>query len=254
MDQKEALFEYCLRLGDTSLVLGHRLSEWCGHGPVLEEDIALANIALDLIGQARILLTYAGEVEGKGRDEDALAYRRDAWDFRNVLLAEQPNGDFAYTTVRQYLVSTYQFHLYSRLVKSADKTLSGFAEKALKEVAYHVRHAGDWLLRLGDGTEESHQRAQDAVDDLWVFTDDLFFADEVEAVLAAKGIVPGDVMQMKEEWLAEVNGKLAQATLTHPDVDNFMRTGGKQGRHSEYLGHLLAEMQFLPRAYPDATW
>ncbi len=253
MTDRDALFEYCLRLGDTSLVLGQRLSEWCGHGPMLEEDIAMANMALDLIGQSRILLTYAGEVEGKGRTEDSLAYGRDAWEFRNVLLAEQPNGDFASTMVRHYLVSVYNYHLYSALTKSADDTIRGFAQKALKELAYHVRHAGDWMLRLGDGTEESHGRAQQAVDDLWIFTDDLFYTDTVEETLSKSGVAPLDP-NLQTRWKEEVTARLEQATLKHPEVNNYMRVGGKQGNHSEYLGHLLAELQFLPRAYPDATW
>jgi ring-1,2-phenylacetyl-CoA epoxidase subunit PaaC len=253
MTEKEALFEYCLRLGDTGLVLGHRLSEWCGHGPMLEEDIALANMALDLVGQARIVLQYAGKVEGKGRSEDDLAYRRDAWQFRNVLLAEQPNGDFAQTIVRQYFICVYLFHLYRQLEKSRDETLAAFAAKAVKEVAYHVRHAGEWTLRLGDGTDESHRRAQEAVDALWLFTDDLFQTDETEEILSARSIVfPMEPVQ--EKWTSQVGELLRRATLRAPEADNFMRKGGKQGRHTEYLGHLLAEMQFLPRAYPDARW
>ncbi len=253
MTEKEALFTYTLRLGDTSLVLGHRLSEWCGHGPMLEEDIAMSNMALDLIGQARILLAYAGEVEGKGRNEDDLAYRRDAWQFRNVLLAEQPNGDFAATMTRQYFVSVYNHLLYGMLCGSADSTLRAFAEKSVKEVAYHVRHAGQWLLRLGDGTDESHARAQQAVDDLWILTDDLFFTDETEEVLERKKIT-GPMQPLRERWTEQVHALLRDATLGHPESDNFMRTGGKQGKHTEYLGHLLADMQFLPRAYPDAVW
>lgn len=253
MTSKEALFEYCLRLGDTSLILGHRLSEWCGHGPILEEDIAMSNLALDLIGQARMILSYAGEVEGKGRTDDDLAYHRDALQFRNALLAEQPNGDFAVTMVRQLLISAYNFYLYEALKKSKDQTIAAFAEKSLKEVAYHVRHASDWILRLGDGTAESHQRSQTAIDDLWTLTDDLFQMNEVDDLLINDEIAV-DLDTIKAKWKIYVEDILKKATLTVPQINNFMLKGSRQGKHTEHLGYILAEMQFLPRAYPDAKW
>jgi len=253
MSLQGSLFEYCLRLGDTSLILGHRLSEWCGHGPILEEDIAMANLSLDLIGQARMILSYAGEVEGKSRTDDDLAYHRDARQFRNTLLAEQPNGDFAFTMTRHFFISVYNFYLYEELKKSKDKTIAAFAEKSLKEVAYHVRHSSDWILRLGDGTEESHTRAQTAVDDMWIFTDDLFQMDKTDEQLIKEGVA-ADLNLIKRKWKKHVEDILTKATLTIPQVNNFMRTGSRQGNHTEHLGYILAEMQFLPRAYPDAKW
>lgn len=250
---KRALLEYCLRLGDTSLILGHRLSEWCGHGPVLEEDIAMTNMALDLVGQARIIFSYAGEIEGKGRNDDKLAYHRDTMQFRNVLLVELPNGDFASTMVRQFLVSVYNYYLYEALKNSTDKSLAAFAEKSLKEVTYHVRHSADWMLRLGDGTKESHERTQNALDELWMYTDDLFQMNEVDSILIKDGIAV-DLMVIKEKWKNNVEDILTKATLTVPQINNFMRTGSREGKHTEHLGYILAEMQFLPRAYPETNW
>ena len=251
-DLKEALFAYTLRLGDTSLVLGHRLSEWCGHAPELEEDIALTNVALDLVGHARMLLTYAGELEGKGRDEDRLAYRRDVFDYRNHLLVEQPNRDFGHTIVRQFLHDAWAVELYERLCASKDETLAGIAAKAVKEVRYHVRHSGDWLVRLGDGTDVSHAKVADALGRLWPYTGEMFERDEAEQALVAAGIVP-DPARLKAAWAARVEAVLEEATLNRP-ADGWMQKGGRRGEHSEHLGYLLAEMQFLPRAYPDATW
>jgi ring-1,2-phenylacetyl-CoA epoxidase subunit PaaC len=253
MTDREALLEYCLRLADTSLISGQRMSEWCGHAPILEEDIALSNISLDLIGQARILLAYAGEVDGKGKSEDDMAFYRDARQFRNLLLAEVPNGDFAMTVARQYLLSVYNFHLYSALSSSSDTTLAAFASKSLKEVAYHVRHFGDWMVRLGDGTDESRSRLQDAVSELWNFVDDLFMADEIDRKLAASG-VGADLDAVKLKWEEAINKTFADAKVVAPKVNSMMRTGSRQGNHTEYLGYILAEMQFLPRAYPDARW
>ncbi len=253
MKTREALFEYCIRLGDTSLILGQRLAELCGHGPILEEDIAMSNMSLDLIGQARMLYSYAGEVEGKNRTEDDIAYERDARQYKNVLLAEQPNGDFATTMVRQLFVSVYQYHLYQALSNSKNETLASIAIKSLKEVTYHVRHAADWVLRLGDGTEESHERAQTAVNDLWIFTDDLFDGDEVDDILL-KEKVGADLLQIKSAWEKQVKQVLSEATLTIPTINSFMRTGSRKGNHTEYLGYMLAEMQFLPRAYPGTKW
>jgi ring-1,2-phenylacetyl-CoA epoxidase subunit PaaC len=253
MDRNTALFEYCLRMGDTSLILGQRLSEWCGHGPILEEDIAMSNIALDYIGQSRIIYSYAGQVEGMGRSEDELAYLRDARQYRNLLLTEQPNGDFACTLARQYLMSVYLFHLYSELTSSTDEAIRAFAQKSIKEVAYHLRHSADWMLRLGDGTEESHQRLQDAVNKLWYFVDDLFDADEVDADLLSGGIA-ADMKKVRASWEQDVKTLFSEATIQIPSVNSFTRVGSRKGNHTEHLGYILAEMQFLPRAYPGAKW
>ncbi|MCG5238579.1 phenylacetate-CoA oxygenase subunit PaaC [Azospirillum doebereinerae] len=251
-ETRQALFGYALRLGDTSLVLGHRLSEWCGHAPELEEDIALTNVALDLVGHARLLLAYAGEVEGEGRDEDRLAYRRDVLDYRNHLLAEQPNRDFGHTIVRQFLHDAWAVELYDRLAGSTDAGLAGIAAKAVKEVRYHVRHSGDWLIRLGDGTDVSHTRMRDALERLWPCTGEMFERDSAEDRLVAAGIAP-DPAELRAAWNARVAAVLAEATLERP-ADGWMQKGGRRGEHSEHLGYLLAEMQFLPRAYPDAVW
>ncbi|MCB0430618.1 MAG: phenylacetate-CoA oxygenase subunit PaaC [Flavobacteriales bacterium] len=253
MDTQQALFTYCLRLADNSLVLGNRLSEWCGHAPILEEDLALANIALDKIGQARTLFQYAGEVEGKGRSEDDLAYRRSEREFFNTLLAELPKGDFAFTIVRQLLNDTFDQLLYRALSNSKDETLKAFAVKSLKEVDYHVRHINQWMLRLGDGTEESHRRVQQALDDLWPYSGELFEMDEVDRIMISEGIGV-DLNELRAPWNKAIQDILTEATLTQPE-DGWMHTGGKrEGRHSEHLGFMLAEMQFLPRAYPDAKW
>lgn len=247
------LFEYTLRLGDTSLILSQRLGEWCGHGPVLEEDIALTNIALDLLGQAKAFLAYAGEIEGKGRSEDSLAFHRDANQFRNMLLTEQPNVDFGFTIVRQLFVSAWQHYLYSELTQSIDKNISALAVKSLKEVNYHLRYASDWTLRLGDGTEESHQRMQNAVNELWNFTGDLFEIDQIDEELLKLGIA-ADMKKVEENWNKHIRQVLSDATLSVSEINNFMRTGSRKGIHTEHLGFILAEMQFLPRAYPDAKW
>jgi ring-1,2-phenylacetyl-CoA epoxidase subunit PaaC len=246
-------FEYCLRIGDTSLILSQRLGEWCGHGPILEEDIALTNIALDLIGQAHAFLNLAGTLEGMNRTADDLAYHRDAQQFRNVLLAEQPNGDFAATIIRQLFISAYQFFLFQELSKSTDPEISALANKSVKEVTYHLRHAADWTMRLGDGTEESHQRAQDAVNDLWLFTDDLFDIDDVDTKLLQQGI-GADINRISQKWHEKIAAILAEATIQLPQQNGFMRKGSRHGNHTEHLGYILAEMQFLPRAYPDAKW
>jgi ring-1,2-phenylacetyl-CoA epoxidase subunit PaaC len=249
--QKEALFEYLLRLGDDRLVLGHRLSEWCGHGPVLEEDIALANVALDLIGQATHFLQLAGEVEGKGRDEDALAYFRDAIDYRNVNLVELPNGDFGRTIVRQFLFDAWSVLLLDGLQRAADTKLAGIAAKAYKEARYHVRHSGEWVIRLGDGTDESHRRVQTALNELWPYTGELFAADEVDRQLAGTGAPKPAALEAP--WLELVNDVVRRATLTLPP-EGYMHSGGRQGRHTEHLGHLLAEMQILARSHAGAKW
>lgn len=250
MDRAQALFEYLLRHGDSCLILGHRVSEWCGHAPELEQDIALANIGLDLTGQADQFLAYAGEIEGKGRDADKLAFLRDAWDFRNALLCERPNGDFARTMVRQFLFDAWQVEALARLARSSDSRLAGIAAKAAKEATYHLRHSGEWVVRLGDGTDESHARAQGAVDALWEYTGEFFETDAVTTALADLVPVPSS---LKSAWAATVDAVLVEATLRRPK-DGWTQTGGHAGRHSEALGHLLATMQFLPRAYPGATW
>jgi len=246
------IFAYLLRLGDTTLILAQRLSEWCGKGPAFEEDMALANTTLDLLGQARLWLTYAGEVEGTGRDEDTLAFLRDAHDFRNLLLVEQPNGDYAVTIVRQFYFDTWYSLLLQQLTMSADARIAEIAKQAATEVTYHVRRSSDLVVRLGDGTEESHRRMQTAVDDLWSFTGEMFATDAVDERLAAQSIAPNPAT-LRETWLQYVTAVFLTATLVLPR-STWMQQGGKQGRHTEHLGYLLAEMQFLQRAYPGAKW
>lgn len=243
---------YLLRLGDDRLILGHRMSEWCGHGPILEEDIALANIALDLIGQANLMLEVAAKEEGQGRSADALAYFREGVEFRNALIMELPRGDFAFTTARQFLVSVFEVLHLERLQASKHRDLAGIAAKAFKETRYHARHSADWMLKLGDGTLESHQRVQAAIDELWRFTGELFESDEVERPLVADGVAVDRAM-LREPWREEVTRILKAATLTVPD-DGFMQRGGREGRHTEHLGHLLAEMQIVARSFPGADW
>jgi ring-1,2-phenylacetyl-CoA epoxidase subunit PaaC len=247
-----ALFEYVLRLGDTHLVLGHRVSEWCGHGPALEEDLALANIALDLIGQARLLLQYAGTVEGLGRSEDDLAYLRDGRDYRNLLLVEQPNGHYGDTIARQFLFDAFAVELWAALTHSADAQLAAIAGKAIKEHQYHWRHSSGWMIRLGDGTDESHARMQAALERLWPYTGEMLTPDDMDRAMHDAQIGP-DPAAIAARWNARIDGVLAEATLTRPE-DGWMQRGGKTGRHSEHLGHLLAEMQSVHRAYPGATW
>ncbi|HMA25777.1 MAG: 1,2-phenylacetyl-CoA epoxidase subunit PaaC [Gemmatimonas sp.] len=247
-----SLFSYLLRLGDDRLVLGHRLSEWCGHGPILEEDIALANVSLDLIGEATLLLKLAGQIEGKGRSEDALAYFREAIDYRNVLLVELPIGDFAFTIVRQLLFSVFSLLQMDALQRSTNADLAGIAAKAVKEARYHVRHSAQWVVTLGDGTDESHTRAQRAVEDLWRYTGELFLSDAVDHDAAASGFGV-DPSTFAESWRAQVEDVLHRATLTIPSV-TYMQRGGRDGRHTEYLGHMLAEMQIVARSHPGATW
>jgi ring-1,2-phenylacetyl-CoA epoxidase subunit PaaC len=246
------LFTYTLRLADNALILGHRLSEWTGNAPVLEEELALANMALDLIGQARSLYGYAGEVEGRGRDEDALAYLRDAREYRNVLLVEQPNGDFATTIVRHLLYAAFAHPYCEALARSKDATLAGIAGKSAKEMAYHLRHAAEWTIRLGDGTPESQRRAQEALDELWPYAGELFEVDAVERVLIDAGIA-ADSEGIRPAWETTLAQVIAEAALARPR-DGFMQTGGRAGRHSEHLGHILADLQYLQRAYPGARW
>jgi ring-1,2-phenylacetyl-CoA epoxidase subunit PaaC len=247
-----ALFAYLLRLGDDRLVLGHRLSEWCGHGPILEEDIALANISLDLIGEASLLLKLAASVEGKGRNEDALAYFRDAIDFRNALMVELPKGDFGFTIVRQFLFSVFSLLLMDALQKSRNTELSGIAAKALKESRYHVRHSAQWVVTLGAGTDESHTRVQGALNDLWRYTGELFAADDVGRAVAASGDGV-DPSTLEAAWRAQVLPVLERAGLQVPGA-GYMQRGGRDGRHTEHLGHMLSEMQILARSHPGASW
>jgi ring-1,2-phenylacetyl-CoA epoxidase subunit PaaC len=249
----DPLFEFLCRMGDNTLVLSHRVSEWCGVAPVLEEDIALANTALDLIGQTQLWLGMAGEVEGKGRDADALAFRRDVWDFRNVLLAEQPNGDFGRTMMRQFLFDSWHLLQLKALESSSNDKIAAIAEKTVKEVTYHVERSGDTVIGLGDGTEESHQRMQDALDRLWPFVGEMFTSDAVDAEMVKAGIAP-DPASLRPAYDSAINAVFEEATLVRPE-DDFAHKGGKTGtRHTEHLGHMLTEMQWLQRAYPDATW
>ena len=239
-------FQYLLRLGDNCLVLSQQLAAWCGHGPALEEDLALTNVALDLLGQARLWLSYAGEVEGRGRDEDALAYGRDGSGFRNLLLLEQPNGHYGDTMARQFLFDAWHQHLLAALSQSADMRIAEIAQKAAKEVRYHVERSAGLMIALGDGTEQSRTRMQAAVNKLW------FESDAVDAQCAAEGVAPA-ATSLAAPWHASVASVLAQATLVMPGYTGHQR-GGKQGVHSEHLGHLLTSLQFVQRAYPGAQW
>jgi ring-1,2-phenylacetyl-CoA epoxidase subunit PaaC len=250
--QRQSCFEYLLRHADDRLVLGHRLSEWCGHAPILEESLALANIALDLIGQATHLYGLAAELEGSGRTEDDLAFLRRPEEFRNLQLVEQPNGDFAMTLVRQFLFDAYDVLFLEQLQRSVHPELGGIAGKALKEAQYHLRHSQQWLLRLGDGTEESHRRTQEALDELWRFSHELCVPDELDIEMQALGIGV-DLGSLAEAWQESVLPVLCAATLMVPD-DPYQVVGSRSGFHTEHLGYLLAEMQSLPRSFPGAQW
>jgi ring-1,2-phenylacetyl-CoA epoxidase subunit PaaC len=252
MATPDPLFVYALRLGDDSLILGQRLSEWCGHAPTIEVDLSLANVALDLVGQATHFLTLAGEIENEGRDADALAFHRDVLDFCNCILVEQPNGDFAQTIARQFLFSTYQDLHLEQLAVSRNERLAAIAAKAVKEVAYHRQLASDWVVRLGDGTDESKARMVAGLDWMWRFVDELFDMDELETKLAADGVAV-EKSKLRNAWDARVDAILAEAGLQRPATRRPV-LGGRSGHHSEHLGHLLSEMQFLQRAYPGATW
>lgn len=248
----DTLALYALRRADDGLMLGHRLSEWCGHGPMLEEDMALANIGLDLIGQARSLYQYAAEMGGEGETEDTLAYLRDAPAYRNLLMAELPNGDFARTMLRLFLYSAFADPFWRRMTGSRDDRLAAVAAKSEKESAYHLRHTAEWVIRLGDGTDESHRRAQEALELLWPYTGEMFEADDAERTLVAAGLAV-DPAELRPGWEATVEAVLAEATLARP-VGAGMRSGGRHGRHTEHLGPLLAEMQVLQRTHPGAAW
>ncbi|WP_439655631.1 1,2-phenylacetyl-CoA epoxidase subunit PaaC [Sulfitobacter marinivivus] len=249
----DALFQALLRLGDNTLVLGHRVSEWCGKAPVLEEDIALANVALDLIGQTQMWLGYAAEVEGAGRSADDLAFLRDAWEFRNVLLVERPNDDFAVTMMRQFLFDAAHKALLTGLTQSSDPRIAEIAAKSVKEVTYHLERSSETVIALGDGTAESHDRMQRALDLLWPYAGELFASDDIDAEMADRGLMP-DPASLRPAWDQTVAATLAEATLTRPE-DDFAHKGGRSGKmHSEHLGHMLAQMQWLQRAYPGAQW
>jgi len=250
--QQAPLVEYLLRLGDDRLVLGHRNSEWCGHGPVLEEDIATANIALDLLGQATNFLRLAGQIEGQGRDEDALAYWRDENRFTNLQMLELPRGDFGFTILRQFLFDAWSYHHLQALSRSTHAELAALAAKAHKESRYHLRHSSEWVLRLGDGTDESHLRMQAALDELWPWSGELAWQDDVDAELREQAIAP-DLESLRAPWEAMVRDVLGRATLTIPNGPMRM-TGGRKGRHTEHLGHMLAEMQIVARSHPGAKW
>jgi ring-1,2-phenylacetyl-CoA epoxidase subunit PaaC len=252
MDDNDVRFDTLLRLGDDSLILGQRLGEWCGHAPSVEVDLSLANMALDLIGQATHFLGRAGEVEGQGRDGDALAFRRDVLDFRNCWLVEQPNGDFAQTIARQFLFSTWQKMLFDRLTGSSDELIAAVAAKAVKEVTYHEELSAEWVIRLGDGTDESRRRMGEGLDWMWRFVPELFEMDAIATEAASRGIGT-DVRLFRADYDARIRVVLEEATLVVP-ADQRAILGGRRGHHSEHLGHILAPMQFLPRTYPDATW
>jgi ring-1,2-phenylacetyl-CoA epoxidase subunit PaaC len=252
VENREALFEFLLRLGDDQLVLGHQLSMWCGHAPILEEDVALANIALDCLGQATFWLQLAGQIEGRGRDEDQLAYFRTSVEFRNAQLVERPNGDFAMTIVRQFFYDAFSLYLLEGLSESKHEAIAAIAAKSRKEVVYHVRHAREWVLRLGDGTEESHRRMQSAVDSLWIYSHELFVEDEIHTLLVSEGVVPR-MAPLQEAWSELVRGVLDEATLQIPD-EGPVPFGARRGMHSEYLGRMLSDMQSVARAHPGASW
>lgn len=248
---QDALEQFFLRMGDNTLVLGHRVSEWCGHAPVLEEDIAMANVALDLIGQTQFWLGEAANLKGGEATADSLAYLRDAWDFRNFLLVELPNRDFGYTLMRQFLFDAWHYLQLDALQKSTNEQVREIAQKVFKEVDYHLERSSNLIIRLGNGTEESHRRMQEALDYFWSYTGEFFIADEYDEVLAAEGISVNPE-SLREQWLSLVGEVLAEAQLKQPEV-KYIHSGGRTGVHTEYLGHILAEMQFLQRAYPDAT-
>jgi ring-1,2-phenylacetyl-CoA epoxidase subunit PaaC len=248
------LFTYTLHLADNSLIMGHRLSEWTGHGPMLEQDIAISNIALDLIGQSRNFYQYAATLKEGGVTEDSLAYLRDAREFKNFLIVELPNGDWAKTIMKLFLFSTWQFYLFQQLINSSDKQLAAIAEKSLKEVTYHVRWSSEWVIRLGDGTDESNKRIKIALEEIWSYTGEMFEPTSYETALLENSISV-NVSDIKDDWNKKTRHVLEEATLAYPDDKNtWMQTGGKNGIHSEHLGYILAEMQFLQRAYPGCEW
>lgn len=251
-NQQQAIYNYCLHLGDSALIHSYRLSEWCSNAPLLEEDLALTNFALDMLGRAQAFLKYAGEVEGLGKTEDDLAYRRGERSFYNPLITEMPNGNFADSMARLLYVAAFEFYQFSELQQSKDETIAAIAAKTLKEIRYHLSHAEDWVIRLGDGTAESHKKMQAALNHLWMFTGDMFEMGTDEAALVEDGIAIY-THSIKPLWLEHINKVLAEATLQMP-AGTYMQKGSMEGVHTEHLGHILSEMQYLQRAYPDATW
>lgn len=252
MTTKEALYNYSLRMGDNALILGHRLSEWCSKAPIIEEDLALTNVALDMIGRAQAFLKYAAIIKNEGQTEDDLAYRRAEKEYHNHLITEQPNGDFAHTIARQLFISVFEYHFFSHLENSNDVEFAAISAKAIKEVKYHREHATDWTIRLGDGTAESHKRMQTAINDLWMWTEELFEMDEVDNALLKDGISV-DLIPIRDLWKKEIAHVLSEATLEFPET-GYMQSGSRKGIHTENMGHILSEMQYLQRAYPDAKW
>ena len=252
MSINKALLEYTLRIADDSLILGHRISEWCGHGPILEEDIALTNIALDLIGQATNFFEYASTLNPKNKSADDLAFLRYEKEYRNLLLVEQKNQDFAYTITRQFFFDLFRKYFFEKLIYSSDGTLAAIAEKSLKETKYHLKHSSEWMIRLGDGTDESHVKVQNAVNDLWLYTNELFYMDEVDDFLLKENIAV-DLSEIKKLWGQHLTEIFAEATLIVPDT-KWQQKGGRTGVHTEHLGYLLTEMQFMQRAYPGMKW
>ncbi len=246
------LKNYTLFLADNALILGQRLGEWCGHGPVLEQDIALTNISLDHLGQSRMLLQYAAKQVGNGATEDSLAFFRNEGEFRNLLITELPNNDWAYTLAKHFLFDTFNFFQYEFLMNSKDETIQAIARKAIKEIAYHAQFSAEWIIRMGDGTEESHQRVQNAIDELWMYTGELFVADSSSEAMTKAAVAP-DYALLKEQWQEKVSQVLEIATLVKPE-EGWMQKGGREGKHTEHMGYILAEMQHLPRTYPTAKW
>lgn len=249
---KASIIQYCLYHADNALILGHRISEWCGRGPILEEDIALANIALDLIGQSRLFYTYVAELEAAGKTEDDYAYFRDARQFRNALLCEIPNGHFGTTILRQFLYAQYTTLLFDKLSQSNDQSLSAIASKSLKECLYHLRHSSEWMIRLGTGTQESNSKMNEALDSVWRYHYDLFKDDIHEKILAENGIIPLS-SSLYDQWIKNVKSIFEKSDLSIPET-SYSVTGGREGNHTEYLGYILADMQYLQRAYPGGEW
>ena len=245
-------FNYLLQLGDNALILGQRLSEWCGHGPILEQDIAITNIALDLMGQARTWLDFAAKKQGEGKDEDQLAFLRDVHQYRNLLLLEQPNTDFAFTIVRQFLFDSFNYYLHEALCESEDEDIRAVAQKSLKEITYHLRYSSEWMIRLGDGTVISHQKTQTALDELWRFSGECFISEATDEWAKSQNIGP-DLSAIKIKTAVKRTAIIAEARLTHPE-DTYMQNGGKRGIHTEHLGFMLTDMQWLQRTHPGAKW
>jgi ring-1,2-phenylacetyl-CoA epoxidase subunit PaaC len=252
MTMPDHLYTYTLHLADTALILGHRNSEWCGHGPILEQDIAITNISLDLIGQARNFFQYAADLSGNGATEDSLAYLRDARSYLNLLIAEQPNGDWGKTILRQFLVSNFHSLLYDKLRDSRDTQIAAIAAKALKEVQYHLKWSSEWVIRLGDGTDESHGRMLVAIDELWTYAGEMFIPTPYEQWASENEIAP-PLSSLRQPWMNRVLEVFDEGKLPVPSA-GFVQSGGKQGIHTEYLGYILAEMQYLQRTYPGAKW